>query len=615
MPAVLIRIAFVLLMALCAAPASAQEDGWRHGLSLFGDLKYPPDFERFDYVNPDAPKTGTLRMAAAGTFDSLNPFIIKGVPAVFSSVIYDTLMSASLDEVSTEYGLIAESVSHPADFSSVTFRLRPQARWHDGEPITADDVIFSLETLKANHPRYAAYYKNVVSAKKNGDHEVTFTFDSPGNRELPQIMGQLPILPRHYWEGTGPDGTPRDFSKTTLEPPLGSGPYRIGRVDPGKSITYELVEDYWAKDLPVNVGSNNFAQIRFIYFRDRTIMFEAFKGDEVDVRMNSGTKEWDQQFDFPAVKDGRVIKGAFLTKNAEPMQGFIFNLRRAKFADRRVRQAFNLAYDFETQNRLLSYGDYNKRIDSYFANSELAATGVPEGRELELLEPFRDKLPPELFTEPYSNPVGGSTGNVRANLREATKLLREAGWIVKDGVLTNAKTGEPMRVEFLLSDPAFEDIVLLYKKNLDRLGIETSVRTVDSSQYIQRTDSFDFDITIDVWAQSLSPGNEQREYWGSAAADQPGSRNSMGIKNEVVDALIDKVIFATSREELVAATRALDRVLLWGYYLVPQFYRAETWIAYWDRLSHPDPLPEYSTGFPTIWWWDADKAAKAKGGQ
>ena len=604
--------AAILACSLIAPSAHAQQQQWHHGLSLMGDVKYPPDFKHFDYVNPDAPKGGRFRLAGAGTFDSLNPFIIKGTPAIFSTAIYDTLMKGSLDEVGTEYGLLAEAVSFPDDYSSVTFKLRQEARWHDGQPITADDVIFSFNALTQNHPHYAGYYKNVSGVEKRGDHEVTFKFDSTGNRELPNIVGQLPILPKHYWEGSDANGKPRDFTKTTLEPPLGSSAYRIKKIDAGKAITYERVDSYWGKDLPVNIGQDNIDTLEFIYFRDRTIVFEAFKGDQLDVRTGIGTKEWDIQYDFPAVQKGLVIKGQFTTKNTEPMQAFVFNTRRAKFSDPRVRWAFNLAYDFETQNKLLSYGDYNRRTYSFFANSDLAATGLPTGKELELLEPFRDQLPAKLFTEPYANPVGGSPANVRKNLREATQLLKDAGWSIKNGVLTNEATGEVMKVEFLLSDPNFEDIVLLYKKNLDRLGIQVSIRTVDASQYQRRTDEFDFEIITDVWQQSLSPGNEQRDYWGSVAADRTASRNSIGIKSPVVDALIDKVIFAASREELVAASRALDRVLLWGHYVVPQFFRPFDWIVYWDRYSYPETQPDYSTGFPTTWWWDKEKAARVE---
>lgn len=595
-----------------ASIAHAQEKPWRHGLSLFGELKYPPDFRHFDYVNAQAPKGGILRLAAVGTFDSLNPFIVKGQYASGLTFLYDSLMTSSYDEPSTEYGLIAERVWHPDDFSSVTFQLRESGRWHDGQPITPDDVIFSFTFLKESHPRYSYYYRNVAKAEKTGDREVTFSFDTAGNRELPQIMGQLTILPKHYWEGTDANGKPRDINQTTLVPPLGSAAYRIKTVRPGQSLSYERVEDYWGKDLPVNVGKDNFDEIEIIYFRDRTVIFEAFKGDQIDVRTGGGTKEWDQQYDFPAYKNGSVVKSSFLTKNPEPMQAFVLNTRRAKFADPRVRQAFNLAYDFEGQNRLLSFGDYNKRTASFFANSELAASGLPQGAELRILEEVRDGVPPEVFTTVYENPVNGSPQNIRKNLRQALDLLNAAGWSLVNRALTHKDTGERMTAEFLLSDPGFEDIVLYYKQTLDRLGIGVTVRTVDSSQYQNRVRNFDFDAITDVWQQSLSPGNEQREYWGSAAADRPGSQNTIGIKDAAIDKLIDRIIFAKDRETLVAASRALDRVLLWHHFVVPQFYRPEIWIAHWNRFGFPNPTPDYNPGYPDLWWWDAEKAAKVK---
>lgn len=592
--------------------AHADDPEWRHGLSLFGELKYPADFKHFDYVNPNAPKGGTLRIAAVGTYDSLNPFIIKGQSASGLTFLYDSLMISSYDEPSTEYGLIAERVQHPDDFSSVTFQLRENARWHDGQPITPEDAVFSFTFLKESHPRYGYYYRNVTKAEKTGEREVTFTFDAGGNRELPQIMGQLTILPKHYWEGAGADGKPRDINQTTLIPPLGSAAYRIKTVRPGQSISYERVDDYWGKDLPVNIGKDNFNEIQIIYFRDRTVIFEAFKGDQIDIRTGGGTKEWDQQYDFPAYKNGSVVKSSFLTKNPEQMQAFVLNTRRKKFADPRVRRAFNLAYDFEGQNRLLSFGNYNKRTNSFFANSELAATGLPQGTELEILEEVRDGVPPEVFTTVYENPVNGSPQNIRKNLREALDLLNAAGWNLVNGALTNKDTGERMTAEFLLNDPGFEDVVLYYKQTLDRLGIAVTVRTVDSSQYENRIRNFDFDAITDVWQQSLSPGNEQREYWGSAAADRPGSQNTIGIKDAAIDKLIDRIIFAKDRDTLVAATRALDRVLLWHHFVVPQFYRPEIWIAHWNRFSFPNPTPDYSPGYPDLWWWDAEKAATVK---
>jgi len=577
----------------------------RHGSSLFGELKYAPGFRHFDYVNPQAPKGGMLRYGAFGTFDSLNGFIVKGQPAMGLNYIYDTLMTSSLDEPASEYGLVAESVRHPKDYSSVTYTLRPQAKWHDGKPVTPDDVVWTFETLKKSHPFYNAYYANVVKAEKTATHEVTFTFNQTGNRELPQIVGQLPVLPKHYWTGRDAKGQPRNFAETTLEPPLRSGPYRVGKVSPGRSITYERVPDYWGKDLPVNVGTYNFDEMRFEYYRDGTVALEALKGDRVDLRIENSAKNWATEYDIPPVRRGDLKKEEIRTMNPAGMQAFVFNTRRDKFKDARVREAFNWAFDFEWMNRNLFYESYT-RTGSYFANSELASRGLPEGRELAILKQHEDKLPPEIFTEVYENPKTDGSGNNRDNLRQAAGLLKEAGWTVKDGKLANEQ-GEVMKVEFLLDQPTFERVVAPFQQSLKRLGIEATIRTVDTPQYQNRTDNYDFDIIVDTFGQSLSPGNEQREFWGCEAAKSPGSRNTIGICDPAVEALIDRIIYATSRADLIAASRALDRVLLFGHYVVPQWYSPNTRLAYWSRLKHPEKMPPYSTGFPAIWW--ADKAA------
>jgi microcin C transport system substrate-binding protein len=595
---------------LSIEPAKADDRTFKHGTNIYGKLKYPPDFKQFDYVNPHAPKGGRLRLGTVGSFDSLNPFIIKGDQAAGLGYILETLTTQSFDEVASAYGLIAESIYHPEDVSSVSFRLRKEARWHDGTPLTADDVIYGFNFLKETHPQYQFYYKNVQKLEQTGDGEITFVFDSKNNRELPGIMGEVMVVPKHYWEGKDASGKQRNINETTLEPPLGSGQYRIKSFKAGQSIVYERVKDYWGNDLPVNIGTNNFDEIELIYFRDRSIIFEAFKADQLDVRPGPGTKEWETQYDFPAVKKGNVIKASFQTKNAEQMQGFVFNTRRPKFADSRVRYAFNLAYDFEGRMRVLSFGDYNKRTQSYFENSELAAKGLPQGRELEILNQFKDQVPPEVFTTEYKNPVNGTPQNIRDNLRKAVGLLKQAGWSIKGNGLTNDQTGEVMSVEFLLDDPTFEDVALAYKPSLERIGIKVTIRTVDSSQFENRVRDFDFEVVTGVFAQSLSPGNEQREYWGSAAADRKGSRNLIGIKSPVVDKIIDLIIFANNRDELIAATRALDRVLLWNYYMVPDFYRAVDWYPHWNRFGYPEKNPPYSVGFPTLWWWDEVKAKK-----
>jgi microcin C transport system substrate-binding protein len=607
----------IVIPMLTAVPASAAEKEWRHGLSLFGNLKYKPDFKHFDYVNPNAPKGGSVRQVAYGTFDNFNLVVagVKGTMALGVDLVHDTLMVPALDEVSTEYGLLAESVSHPDDFSSVTYRLRPQAKFHDGKPVTPEDVIFSFNAFKQNSPQLSAYYQHVTKAEKTGEREITFTFDAPGNRELPQIVGQINVLPKHWYESADKSGKPRDITATSLEPPLGNGAYRIKEFVPGRSIVYERVKDYWGKDLPVNIGRDNFDELRNEYFRDTTVALEAFKGDQLDWRNEAVAKNWATAYDFPAVNDKRVVKEEFPVRSQGIMQSFALNTRRAKFSDPRVRRAFNLALDFEEMNKQFFFGAY-KRIGSFFEGTELASSGLPTGLELEILETVRGQVPPEVFTAEYKNPVNGNPEAVRNNLREATRLLREAGYEIRNQRLVNAKTGEPMTVEFLFDEPVFERFALFYKPILERLGIGVTVRTIDEAQYENRVRAFDFDIIVGSWGESLSPGNEQRGRWGSAAADQPGSSNFVGIKNPAVDKLIDRVVFAKSREELVAATKALDRVLLWNHYVVPQWTYGKLRTARWDRFSHPDKLPEYGvSAFPTVWWWDAAKAAKTGGRQ
>jgi microcin C transport system substrate-binding protein len=590
---------------------SAAELPWQHALSLFGDIKYPAGFKRFDYVNPDAPKGGVARMISLGTFDNFNLAVagVKGNVAPAATLIYETLMERSQDEVGTEYGLLAEAVAHPADFSWVVYRLRKEARWHDGQPVTPEDVIFSLETFKKLSPFYASYYRHVVKAERTGEREIRFTFDGPGNRELPTIVGELPVLPKHWWEGSDSAGRKRDVTATTLEKPLGSGAYRIKEFVAARSVTLERVKDYWGADLPVQIGLNNFDELRFEFFRDNLVALEAFKADQADWIAENSAKQWATAYDFPAVAEKRVLKEEFPIKDSGRMQGFVLNLRRDQFKDARLRRAFNYAYDFEEMNKQLFYNQY-KRINSYFDGTELASSGLPQGAELQILEPLRDKVPPEVFTTPYQNPVGGSPENVRNNLREALRLLKEGGFEIKNQKLIDP-AGKPITAEILVQDPASERIALFYKPSLERIGVPTSVRVIDDVQYQNRLRSFDFDVIIDQWGQSLSPGNEQREFWGSQAADQSGSRNTIGIKNPAVDALIDKVIFARDRADLVAATRALDRVLLWNFYVVPQFTYPFSRYARWDRFSHAEPLPKYArSGLPTLWWYDAEKAAK-----
>jgi len=605
----LTAFAFAALVAGFAGSAAA-DDQWMPATSLIDAPKYPADFKHFDYVNVNAPKGGTVRLSSTGTFDSLNVVPAKGTVADGLGLIYDTLMTPSMDEVSTEYGLLAEAMKYPADYSSVTYKLRDNAKWADGQPLTPDDVVFSFDSLKQYNPGQAFYYRHVSKAEKTGEREVTFTFDVKGNRELPHIVGQLLVLPKHWWEGTDAKGNKRDISKSGLEVPLGSGAYKVQSVVPGRSIIYERDPNYWGKDLPVNVGSNNLDQIRYDFFRDDTVEFEAFKGDQVDWRTETTARVWAQEYDFPAVKQGRVIKEMFEQpyKTSGLMTGFIFNLNRDTFKDPRVRQAFNLAFPFEDINKDIFYGQY-VRLKSYFDGIPLASSGLPEGKELEYLNEVKDKVPPEVFTTEFKNPVN-NTSTARNNLRQALSLLKDAGWQLKGNKLVNATTGQPMVVEFLMNGPIYEKVALRYQTELAKIGITLNIRPVDTAQYENRVRGRDFDLIYSGWAQSMSPGNEQIEFFGSESADREGSRNYGGIRNPAVDALIQKIILAPNRDDLIAATKALDRVLLWNSYVVPGWTLRAARVARWDRFSHPDPLPEYSIGFPTIWWWDADKAAK-----
>jgi microcin C transport system substrate-binding protein len=598
------------IISSAEAQTPAGEPVWRHALSLFGDIKYPTGFKKFDYVNPDAPKGGVARMISLGTFDNFNIAVsgVKGSLAPAVGLIYETLMSHSQDEVATEYGLLAEAAHHADDFAWVSYRLRPEARWHDGKPVTAEDVIYSLEVLKKLSPMYASYYRQVAKVEKTGEREIKFTFESAGNRELPYIVGELLVLPKHYWEGTDGAGRKRDISATTLEPPLGSGPYRIKDFVASRSVRLERVKDYWGANVPAQVGQNNFDELRFEFFRDNTVALEAFKADQADWIAENSAKQWATAYDFPAVAEKRVVKEEFPINDSGRMQAFVLNLRRDQFKDARVRQAFNFAFDFEEMNKQLFFGQYS-RINSYFQGTELACSGLPQGQELAILETVRDKVPAEVFTTPYQSPVGGNPDAVRANLRESARLLKEAGFEVKDRKLVDTG-GKPVTVEILVEDPATERIALFYKPSLERIGVTASIRVVDDAQYENRKRNFDFDSIIDTWPESLSPGNEQREYWGSQAAGVSGSRNTIGIKNPAVDVLTEKVIFAKDRAELVAATRALDRVLLWNFYVVPQFTYGFTRYARWDRFGHAE-LPKYArSGLPSLWWFDADKAAR-----
>ncbi len=607
------------LLATClvrpagAQPAPSPTDGeWTHALTLLGAPKYAPGFTHFDYADPKAPKGGLVRLGVQGGFDNLNIVVsgLKGDLEGGVTQIYDTLATNSSDEPSSSYGLLAEAVRVAPDLGSAVYRLREGPKWHDGTPITPEDVVWSFDTLKANSPFYASYYHTVVKAEATGPREITFTFAEKGNRELPQVIGQFPILPKHWWTGRDAQGRPRNVTETTLEIPLGSGPYRLEKFEPGRTATYTRVADYWGKDVPANVGRNNFGTVRYEYFRDGTVLVEALKGDLYDFRIENIARNWATAYDdFPAVKEGRLIKEAFPDRGTGIMQAFVFNTRKDKFKDQRVRRAFNLAMNYEEMNKALFFGLY-KRIDSYYFGSELASSGLPEGREKEILEGLKDKVPPAVFTTPYKNPVNDTPEAVRANLREAVRLLKEAGYELKGGQMVD-KAGTPLTVEFLEFQNTFERVILPFVAQLKLIGIGATLRVIDQAQYQNRMRNFDFEITTTGWPESLSPGNEQREYWGSAAADAPGSRNLIGIKDPAIDALIDKLVYASDREGVVAATRALDRVLLAHDFVVPQWASDRQRTLRWNRFSHPPVLPLYgNSGFPTTWWYDEALAAK-----
>jgi microcin C transport system substrate-binding protein len=622
-------IAALAVLAASAVAASAEDaakgpDGlpppgeWRHAVSLIGEPGYPAGFAHFNYVNPEAPKGGAVRISGASqTFDTLNPVLDKGVIADGLGLIYQSLTTRAFDEsdIAAEYGEIAEALRYPPDYSYVTYRLNPQAKWNDGEPITADDVVWSFEqTVKLNQSQ-RFYYRHVTKAEATAPGEVTFVFDEKGNRELPEIVGELLILPRHWWEGTDANGNKRDIAKGTLEPTLGSGPYRVADVQAGRSITYERVPDFWAKDLNVNVGSYNFDKVTYEYYRDLNVEFEAFKADDFDYWWENEAKRWATAYDFPAIQAGKVKKEEVrLAQDSGNMVGFVPNLRRPFFQNRLVRQALNYAFDFEELNRTIFYGQY-ERVNSFFYGLPLAASGLPEGKELEILNQVKDKVPPDVFTTPYANPVGGTPEKVRDNLRHALELMQQAGYTLKGNRLTD-KNGQPVVIELLLNGPTIERVALPYQKSLARIGITLNIRSVDSSQFVTRVRSRDFDMVYLGWGESNSPGNEQLSFWGSEAADSQASQNYAGIKDPAVDAIINQILFAKDRESQVAAVHALDRVMMAQQYVIPSYLGLTERIAYWDRFGHPDfKALKFQIGFPTVWWWDADKAAKIGGAQ
>ena len=594
---VLRRGCLSLVILACSASVYALP---QHAMTLYDEApKYPSDFSHFDYTNPDAPKGGTLRLAGLNGFDSLNPFIPKGNAADHIGLMYDTLTYHSADEPFTEYGLLAERIEKADDNSFVRFYLNPQARFNDGQPVTAEDVLFTFNTLvEKGHPLYRHYYADVAEVVVENPLQVRFDFKHTDNRELPLILGQLQILPKHWW-------AERDFTKTSLEPPLGSGPYRLARVDAGRSLRYERADDWWAKDLPVSKGLYNFDTIQIDYYRDMSVALEAFKAGQFDFNLEYSAKDWATGYNSPALRSGKIIKKEIKNHNPVGMQGYTFNLRNPKFQDPRVREAISLLFDFEWTNKQLFYGSYI-RTQSFFENSELAARGLPSAAELEILEPLRGSIPDQVFTEVYQTPVSDGSGIIRERRLEAWRLLQEAGYRIENDRMVNAE-GEPLEFEFIIAQANLERVLLPFKRNLAELGIEMTIRRADVSQYINRMRSRDFEMTSSIWSQSNSPGNEQRDFWHSSSLDNPGSRNFIGLNDPAIDTLVEGLINAPSRESLINHARALDRVLLWGHYVIPNYF-IDTWrIANWEHLAQPEVAPLYDYGLMT-WWRKPDVA-------
>ena len=603
-----------MLLALVAPVFAQTPTGvWSNSFTLEGEPKYGPDYTHFDYVNVDAPKGGVVRQGALGGFDTFNPILPKGETAGGIGLLYETLMTPSMDEQNTYYGLLAKELMIAPDYSAVTFRIDPAAHWNDGEPVTAEDVVWTFNKLIEVNPDRQQYYINIEKAEVTAPGEVTFTFNQTDNRELPLILGQLMVLPQHWWEGTDATGKQRDITQSTLEPPLGSGPYELASFDAGRTLTYKRVPDYWGIDHPTQVGHNNFDEYRLEYFLDLTVQFEAFKGDQFDWWWENTARRWATAYDFPAVTEGRIVRELFPQDYAGSGigLGFVPNLRREKFQDIRVRKALNYAFDFEELSNTLFFNQY-ERIDSYFFGLPFKSTGLPEGEELEVLESVRDLVPASVFTEPYANPVSGTPAKLRENLRTALGLFNEAGYTLDGNRLVDAN-GTQFSFEILLNGPTIEPVAQNLVTNLAQIGVAATIRSVDSPQYINRARSFDYDVIYTGWAQSFSPGNEQRFFFGSSTANEEGSQNYAGIANPAIDALIDKLVVADDRDTQLAITAAIDRVLLHNYYMVPSYSLRNSRIAHWNRFSHPENLPDFSSGFPTIWWWDAEKAAKTGG--
>ncbi len=575
---------------------------YMHGMAMHGDLKYKKNFKNFEYSNPDAPKKGKIKLSAIGTFDNLNPYILKGVAAYQTSYLFETLMKSSFDEPFSQYGLLAEKVMLPDNRKWVRFKLRNFAKFSDGTKVTSDDVIFSFKILMSKgHPAWKNYYSQVDEVLKINELEVQFNFSGETNRELPLIIGyQLPIFSKKYWSN-------KQFDKTTLDPPIGSGPYLISDLKPGRSITLKRDPNYWGKNLNVNRGRYNFDEIHTDYYRDVTVALEAFKSGAYDFRLENSSKNWATAYDFNATKKGQVIIEEIPYERPSGMQGFAFNIRKPIFKNRNVRKALTYAFDFEWSNKNLFYDAYT-RTKSFFDNSELSSQNYPSKKELKILSEFKDKIPPEIFNEIYQPPRTDDKENgLRKNLRTARRILKNEGWIIQNDILTNKITGEEFKFEILLRSPLFERIVLPLKRNFKKLGIQVSIRTVqDDSQYQKRLEEFDFDMVVTNFGSVISPGNEQKNWWSSEAADQPGTQNIIGVKNSVIDEIIDRLISARNREELVVYTKVLDRILLFNYYLIPQFHIGHYRVAYWNKISRPETTSKYDLGFD-FWWFDEKK--------
>lgn len=609
----LVFCSFLVFCFLISAMCIAEEDIiTSHAITLYGeDPKYKADFTHFDYVNPNAPKAGTLRLAGgASTFDNFNIFSLKGTPPSGLGLLAETLTVASKDEPFTRYGLIAEKMEYPKDRAWIIFHLRPEAKFHDGSPITAEDVVFSFDTFRKRFPHYQHYFKDVASVEILDSQRVKFTFKSTTNRELALIVSEFPVCQKKFWET-------QDLDKISLTLWPGSGPYKIASFDPGRSITYERVKDYWGKDLAVNKGEYNFDQVIYEYYLDSTVKFEAFKSGAYDIHYESVAKNWATAYDILAIEKGWMIKEEIVNHQLKPMQAWVFNVRKPIFQDRRVRQAISMLFDFEWSNKNLMYGQY-QRAKSFWSNSDLGSTGMPSPEELAILELYRGKIPDELFTTAYEPPTTDGSGNIRDNVKKAIALLDEAGWVLENGVMVHKTSKTPLSFTFLYpsQDDKFMPLTNAFIKNLQKAGIQANVQMVDTPRYIELVRNHDFDIVTDVFGQSVSPGNEQRDYWGSQAASSPNTNNTAGIQNPAIDDLIEKLIQAPDRQSLINYTRALDRILLWENYVIPHYVSFVDRLVYWDKFDRPDHKAKLYVGYNPLesliftWWYDAEKAKK-----